>query len=163
MQFTWDNRVPTLELASQHCTKQLQVTFVPVSSWLQGIRELKPLFFLSICNTWLRTIPKLEEGWAKLSSSCGEHITFPIAMWSLEKYIDLDNIITKEESFSILTYTFSISSSLIYCLESSHLLISMKSNLHLGACKDTLGTNDANGQKDLYPRREMLVEPYCQL
>lgn len=57
-----DNRVPKLELASQHCTKQLQVTFVPLSSRLQGIRELKLLSFLSICNTCLRMTLKLEEG-----------------------------------------------------------------------------------------------------
>lgn len=75
----------------------------PVSSWLQGIKELKPMSFLSIYNTCLRTTSKLEEGWAKMSSSWGEHIRFPFAMWSLEKYIGLDNIITKEESFFILT------------------------------------------------------------
>lgn len=83
-------------------------------------------------------------------------------MWSLEKNISLDNIISKEESFSILTYTLSISSGLIYYLESFHLPISTKSNPHLGTCKDTLGTNDANGHKDLYLRREMLAEPHCQ-
>lgn len=58
--------------------------------------------------TCFRVAPKLEEGWAKLSSSWGEHITFPTGMYSLEKYIGLDNIITKEESFLVLTYNLSI-------------------------------------------------------
>lgn len=58
-------------------------------------------------------------------------------MYALEKYIGLDNIITKEESFLVLTYTLSISSSLVSCLESFHLLISMKSHPHLGTCKET--------------------------
>lgn len=53
---------------------------------------------------YLRMTHKLEESWAKMSSSWGEHIRFPFAMWSLEKYIGLDNIITKEESFFILTF-----------------------------------------------------------
>lgn len=158
----WDSRVAELELASQHRTKQLQVTLVPGSSWLEGIRELNPLSsFLSICNTHLRT-PKLGQGWAKLNSSWWDHITFPIGMYTLKKYIGLDNIITEGKSFLVPTYTF-ISSSLASCLESFHLLIFMKSHPYLGTCKDTLGTNVADGHKDSYPRREALVKPYFQL
>lgn len=84
-------------------------------------------------------------------------------MYTLKKYIGLDNIITEGKSFLVPTYTFSISSSLASCLESFHLLIFMKSHPYLGTCKDTLGTNGADSHKDLYPRREALVKPCSQL
>lgn len=86
---------------------------------------------------------------------------FPIGIYALEKYIGLDNIIIKGQSFLVLTYTLSISSSLDSCLESFHLLISMKSHPYLGTCKETC--NDACDQKDPHLRGEVLVEHCCQL
>lgn len=86
---------------------------------------------------------------------------FPIGMHALEKYTGLDNIIIEGQSYLVLTYTLSISSSLDSCLESFHLLIFMKSHPYLGTCKETCSS--AYDQKDPYLRRELLVEHYCQL
>lgn len=92
----------------------------------------------------------------------GEHITFATGMNTLEKYIGLDNIIPEGQSFSVIIFTLSISSSLASFLESFHLLIFIKSHPYLRTCKETLWTNGTDGQKDPLPRWEVMVKPFCQ-
>lgn len=131
--FSWDSRVPKLELASQHCTKQLQVTFscILMAAGNKGIKAY--------------VLPQYLQYLLEDDTQAGRGLSKDEQLLGRAHYISLCYMKFREVHWlgqhhyqgRVLFHPYlSISSSLVYCLESFHPLISMKPYPYLGTCKD---------------------------